>query len=118
MPTTILRAIAKLLLTDTSDTVLLSTMHQRYPDVVSTAIEELVSEGEGNRAEFESLLMSLVIVSHDLIALTSLLTIALSQQALLEHRKMCYWQHLMLMRRSAQERSGKLYSSTKTMQSR
>lgn len=62
VPTTILEAVAKLQPTDTSDTDPLSTMHQRYPDAVNSAIEEPVSEGEGNRAEPESLLMSLVTI--------------------------------------------------------
>ena len=42
VPTTILIAIARQLLTDTSDTAPLSTMHQRYPDAVNAAIVRLV----------------------------------------------------------------------------
>ena len=63
VPPVVQKDIAKLLLEDAEDTNILSTMHQRYPDVLGTAIEELVAEGKGNRVELEALLMSLAIVS-------------------------------------------------------
>lgn len=62
IPPTVLKALAKLLLLTPANEIL-SAMHQRHPEAVGAAIEELVSEGKGSREELENAVMNLAIVS-------------------------------------------------------
>lgn len=62
VPTVVLKSIFKWLLSDSDDTNMLSAAHQRYPDILRAAIEELVAEGKGSRNEFENLLLTTAMV--------------------------------------------------------
>ena len=67
VPSEVRIAVGKLLLKNTEDTSLLSSMHQRHPEALNAAIDVLVTEGYGSKENLEGVLTSLVIVSHHCI---------------------------------------------------